>query len=180
MNTIILLAGLPGVGKSTISKLISQKLEAKVLDLDDFKKADVDPSLVTSQIDPPSVRWAYYRKAIECAFSIFETNETSTIVIDEVFHLNQLRYEFEALCSKMQIRVYWVEVRCPYSLVEKRLRAHSRKGHILSTEEALSMYLLFSEIFEAFSASSKNHTIVNNVDGVDILVENILSVIRSG
>ncbi len=180
MNTIVLLAGLPGVGKSTISKLISEKLGAKVLDLDDFKKVDVDPVLVTSQIDPPSVRWAYYKKAIECAFSIFANSDTSTIIIDEVFHLEKLRKKFETLCTKMQIKVFWVEVQCPYSLVEERLRLHSRVGHILSTEEALNMYLLFSEIFEDFSAYSKNHIIVNNIDGIDMLVENVLSAIRSG
>ncbi|MCX6753590.1 MAG: AAA family ATPase [Candidatus Nomurabacteria bacterium] len=180
MNTIILLAGLPGVGKSTISKLISEKLGVKILDLDDFKRVDVDPTLVTSQIDPPTVRWAYYKKAIESAFSIFATSDTSTIIIDEVFHLRELRNNFEALCTQMQIRVFWVEVRCPYSLVEARLRAHSRIGHILSTEEALNMYLLFREIFEDFSTYSKNHIIVDNIDGVDILVDGVLSIIRSG
>jgi predicted kinase len=180
MNTIILLAGLPGVGKSTISKLISERLGAKILDLDDFKKIEVDPTLVKSQIDPPSIRWAYYRKAIECAFSIFAKNDTSTIIIDEVFHLNELRREFETLCVKMGIRVFWVEVQCPYVLVEQRLKAHSREGHILSTEEALNMYLLFNEIFEKFSNNKRNHLIVNNVDGVEMLVENILSVLESG
>lgn len=174
MNTIILLAGLPGVGKSTISKLISRKIEAKILDLDDFKKTDVDPVLVKSQIDPPEVRWAYYRKAIECAFSIFEAGDASTVIIDEVFHLNQLREEFESLCIQMDIQVFWIEVQCPYALIEQRLNAHLRDGHILSTEEALRMNKIFDEIFEKFSANKRNHVTISNVGDVEMLVEGII------
>lgn len=175
MKKLLLFAGLPGVGKSTISRKISEKTGAKIVDLDDFKKTDVDPTLVKSQIDPPELRWTYYQKALEYAFGLFSQG-MSTVIMDEVFHLNSLRTRLEVLCTEQAVQVLWVEIRCSYDVVEKRLRSARREGHILSTEEALKMHLLFGEIFEGFPAFSSNHVVVNNENGasVDLLVGNIL------
>ena len=98
------------------------------------------------------------------------------MILDEVFHLHSLRTQLEVLCTKQQVQVQWIEVRCSYDVVERRLRLTKRDGHILSTEEALKMHLLFQEIFEGFSPESQNHIVVNNDDGinVDLLVESVL------
>ena len=174
MKKLILLAGLPGVGKSTISKKISQKTGAKILDIDDFKRVDVDPSLVTSQIDPPDVRWKYYQKALEHVFQLFETSDIANIIVDEVFHLKELRDKIDSLCFDKGIDVLWIEVTCPYELIERRLRAQTREGHILSTDEALNMNVLFEKIFEKFSIDCNNHIILENVGDVEMSVENIV------
>ena len=175
MKKLFLFAGLPGVGKSTISREVSKKTGAKIVDIDDFKKTDVDPVLVTNQIDPPELRWVYYQKALEYVFGLFD-QKISTVIMDEVFHLDSLRAQLEVLCAKRYVEVFWVEVRCPYDIIKKRLQSTSRKGHILSTEQALKMNLLFEKIFEKFSIHGQNHIVINNGDGVnvDLLVENIL------
>lgn len=174
LKKLLLFSGLPGVGKSTISKLVSKKTGAKIVDIDYFKKADVDPSLVKIQIDPPEIRWAYYQKALEHTFDIFNSG-ISMVSMDEVFHLNSLRVQLESLCVK-KCQVLWVEVRCSYDIVKKRLQAKTREGHILSSEEALKMHLRFSEIFEKFSEKIQNHVVVNNENDSDmsLLVESIL------
>jgi len=175
LKKLLLFAGLPGVGKSTISKEISKKTGAKIVDLDDFKKIEVNPTLVKNQIDPPELRWVYYQKALEYVFSLFDKG-ISTVIMDEVFHLNSLRTKLEILCTNRHVQVLWVEVRCPYEVVEKRLQLTRREGHILSTEEALKMHLLFKEMFEKFSANSQNHIVVNNESDsdIDLLVESVL------
>lgn len=175
MKRLLLFAGLPGVGKSTISRKVSKEIGAHIVDIDDFKKISVDPALVTNQIDPPEQRWAYYQKAAEYVFRLFDQG-TANVIMDEVFHLHSLRTQLEALCAKQQVQVLWVEIRCPYDIVRKRLQSTRREGHILSTEEALKMHLMFQEIFERFSPESQNHIVVSNEDGIsmDLLVEDIL------
>lgn len=175
MKKLVLFSGLPGVGKSTISSGFSGRTGAKIVDLDDFKKTDVDPTLVKSQIDPPELRWSYYQKALKYVFSLFDQG-ISIVIMDEVFHLNSLRFQLESLCEEQSVDVLWVEVVCTYDVVEKRLHSKKREGHILSTDEALRMNLLFQEIFEEFSTENKNHIVVNNENAsdVDLLVENIL------
>lgn len=175
MKKLLLFAGLPGVGKSTISREVRKRTGAKIVDLDDFKKTDVDPDLVRSQIDPPELRWSYYQKALEHVFGLFDET-ISTVIMDEVFHLDSLRTRLEVLCAKQNVQVLWVEVRCSYETVGMRLKAKKREGHILSTEEALKMHLMFEEIFEKFSNHSQNHIVINNenVGDMDLMVENIL------
>jgi len=171
---LLLFAGLPGVGKSTISKEVSKKIGAKIVDIDDFKKIDVDPALVKNQIDPPEQRWTYYQKAIEHAFGLFKQG-ISTVIMDEVFHLNSLRVRLESACAEQSVQVLWIEVRCSYDIVKKRLQSTTREGHILSSEEALKMHLLFERIFEKFSLNSQNHIVINNGNdaNMDLLIKNI-------
>ncbi|MBI3631632.1 MAG: AAA family ATPase [Candidatus Staskawiczbacteria bacterium] len=175
MKKLILFSGLPGVGKSTISREVSKNTGAKIVDLDDFKKIDVDPALVTKQIDPPELRWAYYQKALDHVFGLFDQG-ISTVIMDEVFHLDSLRNGLENLCVIHNVRVFWVDVRCPYEIVEKRLQSTKREGHLLSTEQALKMHLLFREIFEKFSINSQNHIVINNEsdNDIDSLIRSIL------
>lgn len=174
MKKLLLFAGLPGVGKSTISKILSKKTGAKIVDLDDFKRTEVDSSLVKTQIDPPEIRWGYYQKALEYTFSVFNSG-ISMVAMDEIFHLNSLRMRLETLCVK-KCQVLWVEVRCSYDTVDKRLKAKTREGHLLSSDEALKMNFVFSEIFEKFSEKIQNHIVVSNesADNVDLIVESIL------
>lgn len=175
-NRILLFAGLPGVGKSTISRGVGQKTGATIVDLDDFKKTDVDPLLVKHEIDPPDLRWSYYQKALEHVFIRFEQG-LAMAIMDEVFHLHSLRTQLESRCAERQVQTIWIEVQCPYEVVKERLQSTPRTSHILTSEEALNMYLRFKEIFETFPANSKNRIAVNNEHNtdIDLLVERILS-----
>ena len=168
MQKLICLTGLPGVGKSTLSRAISIKTGATFIDIDEFKKIHIDSQLVRSQIDPPEQRWAYYRDSVEHAFNLFDQG-VETAILDEVFHLHSLRTQMEGLCKRRGVRVLWVEVQCPYNLIEERLASKSREGHILSTDEALKMNLLFQEIFEAFPTHIENHIVVSNDGTNDVL-----------
>ena len=172
---LILFCGLPGSGKTTISRRLCEVINAKFIDLDDFKKIEVDPTLVRSQIDPPEIRWSYYQKGLCEAMRLF-TSGIQNIIIDEVFHLAELRQRIEDFSEQNGISLLWVEVRCPYKVVEERLLAKPRVGHILSTEEALKMYGLFGEIFEPFAPDNSGHVLINNEsnDRIDVVLTLIL------
>lgn len=175
MSELLLFSGLPGVGKSTISRAVGEKTGATVVDIDEFKKIDVDPALLKSQIDPPEQRWAYYQKALGHVLDLYGQG-IATVIMDEVFHLHSLRTKLEALCAERNVRVLWIEVRCTYETVEKRLQSKARNGHVLSTSESLKMYTLFTGIFEKFPDCTGNHIIVHNESdaNTDLVVADIL------
>lgn len=170
MKRLILLAGLPGVGKTTISKGICERIVAQVVPIDKFKK----PSVGEPQIDPPDLRWSYYQEALEEVFDLFN-NGIHAIVMDEVFHVGTLRSKVENACATQGAKVIWIHVECPYELVEQRLKSNERKDHLLRTDTALRLHLEFKEIFDEFPAHSSNHIKVYN-DGslnLDELVQAI-------
>jgi len=175
MKKLLLFAGLPGVGKSTLSKAMGEITGAKIVALDDFKKTTVNQELVKHQIDPPELRWSYYQKALHHVFRLFDQG-TPIVIMDEVFHLSSLRTQLETLCALQNIRVLWFEVRCSYPVVKERLQSSIRESHILSTEEALKMHVMFTEIFESFPIGTKNHIVVNNEKQTNVvyLVNNFL------
>ncbi len=179
MKKILLFAGLPGVGKSTISRGVGEIIGAKVVDIDHFKKSIVDSAQVKSEIDPPELRWTYYKEALDHAFELLDNNE-SIIAMDEVFHLQSLRSRLEAYCTVFKTQVIWIEVRCSYRVVKKRLSTQERDGHLLSTDETLRMHLMFREIFEKFPDSHQNYIAVDNEEssGVNLLVGDILEIIN--
>lgn len=174
MKKIVLFSGLPGAGKSTVSKRVSEKTGAKLVDVDIFKSMVIDQTTVTNQIDPPEVRWICYQVALSCVFGLFNYGVTSIVVMDEVFHLDSLRTQLEVLCAKNDVQVLWVEVRCSFDKVKERLAG--RKGHLLPVEKALNIHLLFRDTFEEFPENSPNHIIINNEDDAELdpLVEKII------
>ncbi len=175
MKRIIAFAGLPGVGKSTISQAVSTPLGAVIIDIDQFKKVAVDAKLVKEQIDPPEVRWTYYQASLDHAVALFDQGITN-IIMDEVFHVQSLRVQFEAYCAEKYIQVVWVEVSCSFEIVEARLKAKGREGHILSTDEALAMHQRFKSLFEPFEEGQR--VLLDNTDGVEPLVSFLLDALR--
>ncbi len=162
MNKLVMFSGLPGVGKTTISKLFCEMNNGSTIDLDDFKRTDVDPRRVKEDIDPPDVRWGYYQKALDHAQTLF-LGGAHLVVMDEVFHLAALRKKIDEFCRERGIHVVWIEIRCPYSVVRARLNRYERVGHLLSCEEALLMYRMFSDIFEPFEDKRGSRILVQNV-----------------
>ena len=175
MRTIVLIAGFPGVGKSTIARAVAEKLHAAVLDVDEFKRKTVDPALLVSQIDPPEVRWKYYTATLAEAFRLLESDVATTVVIDEVFHLRELRGRIKALCAEKAVQVFWVEVLCPYELVKERLEKKERSGHVLSFEKTLEMHRRFQEVFESFNGQEDRTLVINDGRPVEEMLASILA-----
>jgi predicted kinase len=164
-KALVLFAGLPLAGKTTISKEVGRRLGFPIVDIDTFKRAVVDPAKVSKEIDPPEIRRQYYELALNHVEQLLCDNRGA--IIDEVFHLASLRAWIEDWCAQKDITVVWVEVVCDRAVVEQRMSCGVRHGHILSTEEALQMNALFRGIFEPFE-NTPDHVCVNNSGNTDL------------
>ncbi len=175
MKNVMCFSGLPGTGKSTISKIVVQKTGGILLDLDIYKRQVVDPNVVSNSIDPPEIRWQYYSLAIEG----IKVLPHEVIIVDEVFHLNYLRTKFENSCISNDMRIIWVEVICAMNVVKTRLET-PRPGHILSPSEAIAMNRMFAEIFEPFSGEMSNYIQLDNSgnENIDVLASQVLQLVK--
>ena len=146
---LILLSGLPGVGKTTVAKELARQTRGLHFDIDEIKRLVVPQDLVTEDIDPPEYRFEYYSRTIHRLPSLFAKSPTQVVIIDETFHMRSFRQMWNETCKELNVRVHWIEAVCCDKLVKERLRiGKDRENHILSADEAYSIYRLFKKAFE--------------------------------
>ncbi len=174
MKKLILLAGLPGSGKTTICRRVHELGLAMRVDVDYYKRIRTDPARVTDEVDPPEMRWLYCRDALEEALRLFESG-ASIVVMDEVYPYRSVRSWMETFCVEQKVEVRWVEMRSSMNTAIDRLSA-SREGHLLDTPEIATKILnMCARAFEAFPIHALNHTVIDNENGssIDSLVAEI-------
>ena len=152
---LILLAGLPGTGKTTAAKEFARQTQALHFDIDEVKRVVVPADEVTEDIDPPEYRFKYYAETIRKLPELFSKSPAQTVVMDETFHLRDFRDFWNESARALNIRIHWIEAVCDEEIVKERLRiGKDRENHILG-DKAIPMYLLFKEVFEPMKAPSE-------------------------
>ncbi|MGB0925110.1 MAG: AAA family ATPase [Minisyncoccia bacterium] len=173
-NLIVLVAGLPGVGKTSIANKIAEvysenELNPLRIDIDDIKREVVPMDQLSSGIDSDEVRGSYYKLATVRASNSLKGN-FDVVIMEEVFHRKHLRKYIEKIAMNSNFKVLWVHVTCPYETVENRLVEKNRaiSGHILSTDTALRMNREFGKMFDSFS---ENFITIKNTKKISITKE---------
>jgi len=149
---LILLAGLPGTGKTTVAREFARQTQALHFDIDEVKRVVVPADEVTEDIDPPEYRFKYYAETIRKLPELFSKSPAQTVVMDETFHLRGFRDFWEETASSLNIKVHWVEVICDEEIVKERLSIGKDRGNHVLGDKAIPMYLLFKEVFEQMEA----------------------------
>ncbi len=164
MKVMICIAGLPAVGKTSVARALNALLSPRAthMDIDDIKREVIDSKDLTRDIDPDDIREQYYESMIQRAIAFFD--ECDYVIAEEVFHRHYLRNHITRKCSHHGIDVRWVHVLCSEEVVKRRIKIEPRKGHILTTEQTLSFYRKFSDLFDDFS-ESENALSLNSENG---------------
>ncbi|MBC8443995.1 adenylyl-sulfate kinase [Candidatus Woesearchaeota archaeon] len=108
MSFAIWVTGLPGSGKSTIAKILAKKINAKILQLDKFRK-----EIVPSPKYDEQERVLVYTKLAEKAAEIFQKHN---IIIDATDNLQIGRKKAKELIKNFFV----VQINCPINICEER------------------------------------------------------------
>jgi len=169
---LILLAGLPGVGKTTVAREFARQTEGVHFDIDDVKRQVVPRDIVTTDIDPPEYRFKYYTETIRKLPDLFIENPSQTVIIDETFHLKDFRELWSEAAKELNIRAHWVEAVCDEQCLRERLQlGKNRQDHILLGHKAFPMYLRFKEVFEPLMEPRE---VVDTTQEIEPQVRNII------
>lgn len=145
---LILIAALPGVGKTTLAKEFARQTEGIHFDLDDIKRTVVPEDMVTEGIDPPEYRYKYYAEAIRKLPELFAKSSTQIVIMDETFHLQAFRQMWDEAARQLKIRVHWIEAVCDEEIVKERLSIGKDRGNHILVGKGYQMFLLFKTAFE--------------------------------
>jgi len=175
---VIFVAGLVGVGKSSVARFLADKFALYYYDVDEVKKRiyPQDPDFERNIRDgipfKEETRLKVFRQVAEDFARLAKTHKH--VVVDETLHLrNPRQVLFEA--AKAHFGGYVIVwVTADEGVIRKRLEKKERKGHILS--DPFKMYLSFAKEFEGFDES---HVVCNNTGSVAEATESLMSLIQN-
>ena len=185
---LIIFAGLIGTGKSTLSKILSKKLDIPIISSDIVRKA-------LSGISPIEHRYEDFKKGIyskeftertyaemlKRAHNILEKN--SSVILDASFQKKSDRKMVLNMADELGIKVFVVETLCKDEDIKKRLNTrindkrqasdgrweiYSRQKEVFETILAPAHIKQGDEIKEGF------HIIIDTTEPVDVCIEKIL------
>ncbi len=119
---LIVFGGLPGTGKTTISRAIAARRAATYLRIDAIEQAIRDANVLAGDMGP-----AGYHVANVLAESNLANGQT--VVADCVNPVAESRAAWRAIASRRQARLVEIEVKCS-DPVEHRRRVERRKSDI--------------------------------------------------
>jgi predicted kinase len=145
---LILITGLPGIGKTTLARELARQTKGIHFDLDDTKRVVVPEYMVTESIDPHEFRYKYYAEAIRRLPDLFGQSSAQIVIMDETFHLQGFRRMWREAARQLNIRLHWVEAVCDEEIVKERLSNGRDRGNHILVDKGYQMYLLFRKAFE--------------------------------
>ena len=153
---IIFVGGLPGAGKSSVSRRLADKLGFYYYDIDEIKKEvyQQDPDFEHNMAHGIPFKDETRQKVFERVVEDFKYMRDSYehMVVDETLHKRELRHVLFDGAKKYfkNYFIIWVEV--DEAIVAQRFASKVREGHIL--KDPMKMHLGFKREFEPFQKSS--------------------------
>lgn len=144
---LAVVCGLPGVGKSTVSRAIADRIGATVLRTDVIRKElFVDPTYTSAETV------AVYDELLTRAFEHLDVGES--VVLDATFKTSERRIQARDLATQVGARFRLVRVSCDEDVLERRIRA--RDG---VSDADFDVHVEFRDRFEPVEM---DHVVVDN------------------
>ena len=175
---VIFVAGLVGVGKSAIARLLADRVSMPYYSVDEVKKViypldpDFERNIRNGIPFKEETRLKVFRQ-VAADFSRLAKNHKH-LVVDETLHLRrprQVLFDAAKACFGGYV-IIWVKA--DEAVIERRLGSKDRKDHILT--DPLKMYRSFAAELENID---EPHIVCKNNTTVEEATEGLVSLIRN-
>jgi predicted kinase len=151
--SLIVVCGLPGVGKTTVAENVAERVDARLLRTDVVRK-DIFPEPKYTQEESLTV----YRELFERASETVENGRN--VVLDGTFKDAELRDRAAKLSESLDAPFRLVKVECADEVVRERIE--SRKD-----DESDADYDIHEMYRDRFDSISLSHVTVDNSEGLE-------------
>lgn len=145
---LVVVCGLPGAGKSTVSRRIADTLDGHLLRTDVVRK-ELFPDPEYTAEESSSV----YTEVLARARDRIAAREH--VVLDGTFRRESLRNRVVSVATEASVPYRLVHVQCAESVVKERIAA--REG-----DESDADFAVYELLKDEFEPIEQNHTVVDN------------------
>lgn len=150
---VIVVCGLPGVGKSTVSRAIADRLDATVLRTDVIRQELVDNPVYTAE-EKRRVYTELFDRARE------HVEDGQPVVLDGTYRRREYRERARELADELGAAFRLVSVRCDEAAVERRIATRENDA----SEADFEVYRQYRDSFEPLEY---DHETVDNSGSLD-------------
>ena len=181
---LVVLCGLIGTGKSTLSAALSEVTGLEVLRSDELRKAVAGLDKREHRYDPFGEGMysseffdATYKVLLKEGSRLLEKG--NGVILDASFKKEKYRSEARKIAHSFKIPFLLIECRCCDEVIKQRLEKRQREGVDIS-DGRLSFFLKQKSDFESITEISKReHLIINTQKAMDDNLKEILRVIET-
>ncbi|MFA5349608.1 MAG: AAA family ATPase, partial [Candidatus Paceibacterota bacterium] len=157
---LILVCGLPGSGKTTLSQELSGRINGISLNTDSIREELFETRTYSKQ-----EKEKVYEKLLECSQKNLENEKN--VVVDATFYKKELREKFISLANKLGKKSYLIY--CFLDEEKTKIRLQNRKND--KSEADFSVYLKIKRCFEPIQ---KNYLQINTSENIQKQIEQVL------
>jgi hypothetical protein len=181
MSILVLVMGLPGTGKTSVAKKISQRIDAKKIDNDKVKRKIV-PKLLGSKFEwylKTRRRFPFYTRKKVYEAMLFETknhlNKNKNVVCTGSFYSKKLREIFYDFLISQNIEFYIVNVVCPENILKKRIAKRQIRA---KKEEIIATWDIYKKEKSLWQPIEEKHVIIDSSKDINEQVDKFLKQIN--
>jgi len=149
---VIVLAGLPGTGKSTLARKLARKYRLEHISTDSVRKRifrDVRRNTFGRGSYSNRQRMIVYDTIYYVLYTLLKNGVGC--VLDGTFYQERLRSKVGRICARFDAKFVLVIVDCPDSIINKRFKERDKRTRRTLSDADLQIYEKFKKLFETTS-----------------------------
>jgi predicted kinase len=151
-ESLVVVCGYPGVGKTTVAETVSDRLGGEMLRTDVVRKELVDDPQYTDE-ETETV----YEEVLQRSRRLIE--DGTSVVLDGTFFKRDFRERADEIATQIGAELEFVRVQCDEETVEERIR--QRNG---ISDADVEVYRMHRDIFDPLD---RDHVTVDNSEDLE-------------
>jgi len=164
---IILFAGLPATGKSTLAKQVAKSIKGVVLRTDKIRK---------QLLEEPKYTEEEKKLIYNVTFLIAEYLASAgvNVILDGTFYKRELRHRVYEIARKTGAKLYIIECCAPERIIKERMDRRKRRASLSDAD-----FEVYRKIAEQFEPIRREHIVVDTSHDLKENLREILSRIKT-